>query len=311
MLRCLRSGNKRQLKSQGKRSKRLAKRLLKQPDNRGSLALWREYAYLEWLLGNLEEARNVFDTALGMGVSRGLNDPVLCNLCFLYAQLEVEQALSGGTVSTSSKAVYILTKLAEGAAYTPFSGQINPVAILKARKAYEQALLSFLPEQSTDGDAGAPKKLRRTSSLVGCFGLFQYLTMGIDAADAVYSHAIQKLIPTNLNSEVTDDSLRRCKVFADWESVAVQHAALLRHHTNTNVFPLSRLRLALTDAISLLPSSALLWHLYLQTENRFHSAGRARRFFHSVAKKTDSVVPYLFAITAEQRLKQLLDSVQR
>lgn len=123
--------------------------------------------------------------------------------------------------------------------------------------------------------------------------------------------AIQKLIPTNLKSEVTHDSLRRCKVFADWESVAVQHVALLRHHTNTNVFPLSRLRLALTDAISLLPSSALLWHLYLQTENRYHSAGRARRFFHSVAKKTDSVVPYLFAITAEQRLKQLLDSVQR
>ncbi|KAK9959847.1 hypothetical protein ABG768_009947 [Culter alburnus] len=311
VLRCLRSRNKRQLKSQGKRSKRLAKRLLKEPDNRGSLALWREYAHLEWLLGNLEEARKVFDTALAMGMSRGLNDPVLCNLCFLYAQLEVEQALNGGTVSTSSKAVYILTKLAEGAAYTPFSGQINPVAILKARKAYELALSNFLPEQSTCSNSGAPKKLHRTSSLVGCFGLFQYLTMGIDAADAVYSHAIQKLIPNNLNSEVTDVSLRTSKVFADWESVAMQHVALLRHHTNTNVFPLSRLRLALTDAISLLPSSASLWHLYLQTENRYCSASRARRFFHSVAKKTDSVVPYLFAITAERQLKQQLDSVQR
>uniref|UniRef100_A0A9J7XRD6 NRDE-2, necessary for RNA interference, domain containing n=1 Tax=Cyprinus carpio carpio TaxID=630221 RepID=A0A9J7XRD6_CYPCA len=310
VLRCLRSGNKRRLKSQGKRSKRLAKRLLKEPDNRGSLALWREYAHLEWLLGNLEEARKVFDTALGMGVTRGLNDPVLCNLCFLYAQLEVEQALNSGTVPTS-KAVYILTKLAEGAAYTPFSGQINPVTILKARKAYEQALLSFLPEQSTGSNAKAPKKRHRMSSLVGCFGLFQYLTVGIDAADAVYNQAIQKLISWNLNSEVTDGSLRRPKVFADWESVAVQHVALLRHHANTNVFPLSRLRLALTDALSLLPSSASLWQLYLQTENRYHSAGRARRFFHSVAKKTDSVVPYLFAITAEQRLKQMLDSVQR
>ncbi|XP_016297609.1 protein NRDE2 homolog isoform X1 [Sinocyclocheilus anshuiensis] len=310
VLRCLRSGNKRQLKSQGKRSKRLVKRLLKEPDNRSSLALWREYAHLEWLLGNLEEARKVFDTALGMGVTRGLNDPVLCNLCFLYAQLEVEQALNSGTVPTS-KAVYILTKLAEGAAYTPFSGQINPVTILKARKAYEQALLSFLPEQSTGSNARAPKKLHRMSSLVGCFGLFQYLTMGIDAADAVYNQAIQKLISWNLNSEVTDGSLRRPKVFADWESVAVQHVSLLRHHANTSVFPLSRLRLALTDALSLLPSSASLWQLYLQTENRYHSAGRARRFFHSVAKKTDSVVPYLFAITAEQRLKQMLDSVQR
>ncbi|XP_073683226.1 nuclear exosome regulator NRDE2 isoform X2 [Garra rufa] len=306
VLRCLRSGNKRRLKAQGKRSKRLAKRLLKEPDNRGSLALWREYAHLEWLLGNLEEARKVFDTALGMGVTRGLNDPVLCNLCFLYAQLEVEQATNNGTVPTS-KAVYILTKLAEGAAYTPFVDQISPVTILKARKTYEQTLLSCLPEQST----GAPKKLHRMSSLVGCFGLFQYLTMGIDAADAVYNQAIQKLISSNLSSEVTDGSLRRPKAFPDWEFVAVQHVALLRHHANTNVFPLSRLRLALTDALSLLPSSASLWQLYLQTENRYHSAGRARRFFHSAIKKTDSVVPYLFAITAERRLKQMLDSVQR
>uniref|UniRef100_A0A673LZD7 NRDE-2, necessary for RNA interference, domain containing n=1 Tax=Sinocyclocheilus rhinocerous TaxID=307959 RepID=A0A673LZD7_9TELE len=224
---------KRRLKSQGKRSKRLAKRLLKEPDNRGSLALWREYAHLEWLLGNLEEARKVFDTALGMGVTRGLNDPVLCNLCFLYAQLEVEQALNSGTIPTS-KAVYILTKLAEGAAYTPFAGQIKPVAILKARKAYEQALLSL----STGSNAEAPKKLHRMSSLVGCFGLFQYLTVGIDAAD---------------------------------------------------------------DALSLLPFSASLWHLYLQAENRYHSAGRAHRFFHSVAKKTNSVVPYISFPTAEKQ----------
>uniref|UniRef100_A0A672P4J7 NRDE-2, necessary for RNA interference, domain containing n=1 Tax=Sinocyclocheilus grahami TaxID=75366 RepID=A0A672P4J7_SINGR len=199
------------------------------PDNRGSLALWREYAHLEWLLGNLEEARKVFDTALGMGVTRDLNYPVLFNLCFLYAQLEVEQTLNSWTIPTST-AVYILTKLAEGAAYTPFAGQIKPVAILKARKTYEQALLSL----STGSSAEAPKKLHRMSSLVGCFGLFQYLTVGIDAADAVAS----------------------------------------------------------------------LWHLYFQAENCYH------RFFHSVAKKTNSVVPYIFAITAKQQLRQMLDSVQ-
>ncbi|KAI7804865.1 nuclear exosome regulator NRDE2 isoform X2 [Triplophysa rosa] len=296
VLRCLRSGNKKRVKSQGKRSKRLAKRLLKEPENRGSLALWREYAHLEWLLGNLEEARKVFDTALVMGVSRGLIDSALCNLCLLYAQLEVEHALKGGTAPTSSPAVYILTKLAEGAEYTPFSGQINPVAILKARKTYEQALLTSLPEPN------GSSKISRTSSLVGCFGLFQYLTMGIDAADAVYSQARQRLTSRAVNSET-----RR----SDLESVAVQHVDLMRLHTNTNVFPLSRLRLALSEALSLLPSSAPLWHLYLQAENRYHTAGRSRRFFHNVAKTTESVVPYLFAITAEQRLKQMLDSVQR
>ncbi|KTF78451.1 hypothetical protein cypCar_00010693 [Cyprinus carpio] len=71
------------------------------------------------------------------------------------------------------------------------------------------------------------------------------------------------------------------------------------------------LRLPLTDALSLLPFSASLWQLYLQTENHYHNAGHARRFFHSVAKKTNSIVPCLFAITSEQRLRQMLVSVQR
>lgn len=156
VLRCVRGRNKKRVKSQGKRSKRLAKRLLKEPENRGRLSLWREYAHLEWLLGNLDEAHKVFDTALGLGVAGGLADPALCDLCLLYAQLEVEEAWqrdkggAGTTVTTamSSPAVYILTKLAEGSSYAPFTGQVAPVAVLKPRKAYEQAVVSSLPGRS-------------------------------------------------------------------------------------------------------------------------------------------------------------------
>lgn len=48
-----------------------------------------------------------------------------------------------------------------------------------------------------------------------------------------------------------------------------------------------------------------------QVENRYHSAGRARRFFHSVTRGNSSVVPRLFAIVAEQQRKQLVDAAQR
>lgn len=48
-----------------------------------------------------------------------------------------------------------------------------------------------------------------------------------------------------------------------------------------------------------------------QVENRYHSAGRARRFFHSVTRDDSSVVPRLFAIVAEQQRKQLVDAAQR
>jgi hypothetical protein len=48
-----------------------------------------------------------------------------------------------------------------------------------------------------------------------------------------------------------------------------------------------------------------------QVENRYHSAGRARRFFHSVTRGRKDIVPRLFAIVAEQQRKQLVDATQR
>nr|XP_029531606.1 protein NRDE2 homolog isoform X2 [Oncorhynchus nerka] len=325
VLRCVRGRNKKRVKSQGKRSKRLAKRLLKEPENRGRLSLWREYAHLEWLLGNLDEAHKVFDTALGLGVAGGLADPALCDLCLLYAQLEVEEAWrrdtggAGTTVTTamSSPAVYILTKLAEGSSYAPFLGQLAPVAVLKARKAYEQAVVSSLPGQEEGAAGQGQSKSRQVKGLVGCYALFQYLTVGVDAADAVYNLARKRLeqhssmsAQESASSEVMCD-IQTLSSVSECEALAVQQVALLRYHTSTNVYPLSHIRLALTSALAHFASSTSLWQLYVQVENRYHSAGRARRFFHSVTKASTSVVPRLFAISAEQQRKQLVDSVQR
>lgn len=144
VLRCLHSGTKK-LRTQGKSSKRIAKRLLKEPDNRSALVLWREYAHLEWMLGNLDEARKVFSTAITMGGSKGLSSPTLCELCLLWSQLEVESGAKeqGGQLPdiTASQAVCMLTRLAEG---TSSASSISPVTILKARKSYEQALTASL-----------------------------------------------------------------------------------------------------------------------------------------------------------------------
>ncbi|KAL0969699.1 hypothetical protein UPYG_G00231080 [Umbra pygmaea] len=321
VLKCVRGRNKKRLKSQGKRSKRLAKRLLKEPENRSGLTLWREYAHLEWLLGNLEEARKVFDTALGMGLTGGLANPALCDLCLLYAQLEVEETQREGSGERglgakvmSSLAVYILTKLAEGTSYTPFSGQLSPVAVLKARKAYEQAVVNSLPGlQDGASGQGHSRTPRRVKGLVGCYALFQYLTVGIEAADAVYCLARERLEqwPSSKAQEDTSSELTRTHSAAEGEALAIQQAALMRYHTSTSVYPLRHLRLVLTSALACFPASAPLWQLYVQVENRYHSAGRARRFFHSVTKLSTSVVPRLFAISAEQQRKQLVDSVQR
>ena len=150
VLRCLRSGNKKRLRCQGKSSKRVAKRLLKEPDNRSSLVLWCEYAHLEWMLGNLDEARKVFSTATAIGGTKGLSSPSLCELCQLWSQLEVEDGagVQGGGLTdvTTSPAVLVLTRLAEGTSASSSSSpqSLSPVSILKARRSYEQVLTASL-----------------------------------------------------------------------------------------------------------------------------------------------------------------------
>lgn len=165
VLRCLR-GNKKRLRSQGKSSKRVSKQLLKEPDNRSSLVLWREYAHLEWMLSNLDEARKVFSTATAMGGTKGLKSPTLCELCLLWAQLEVEDEASvrgGLTDVTVSPAVCVLTRLAEGTSSPSSSSpqSLSTVSILKARRLYEQALTASL--SALDQDPHHPQTNRKGS----------------------------------------------------------------------------------------------------------------------------------------------------
>ncbi|CAN9502574.1 unnamed protein product [Ophioblennius macclurei] len=346
VLRCLRSGNKKRLRIQGKSSKRVAKRLLKEPDNRSSLVLWREYAHLEWMLGNLDEARKVFSTAMAMGGSTGLSNPTLCELCLLWAQLEVEEAAAeqGGRLAdvTTSPAVCVLSRLTEGTTSSTFpaSQPLSTVSILKARKSYEQALTASLtsleqnlknPRSNKKGPEDLYGEKLRMRGLVGCYALFQYLTVSIQAANAVYSQArdrMEELFRTltpdkqpkskteanNAGAESSHTAAPRLSVSrlaSECEALAVQQAAMLRHHNNVGVFPLATLRHMLTSALSAWPCSAPLWSIYIQVENRYHSAGRARRFFLSVTREANSVVPRLFAIVAEQQRKQLVDAAQR
>lgn len=288
VLQCVQIGNKKCTRVQGKRSKRLMKHLLKQQENRSSLALWREYGHIEWLLGNIEEARRVFDSALSLGGTSGLQDSALCNLCLLYAQLEMELVCLGGAervkttpTSATSRAVYILTKLAEGATYRPFPGEISAVAVLKARKAYDHAI----------SEHGVHEK---ACALIGCFGLFQYVTLGVDAADAVFTQARENMTCSRLR-----------------EAVCVLHVALLHHHSNIRTFPLQRVRSVLFDALTLLPHSAPLWRLHLQVDTRFYNAANIRRFLHTITKSNHSILPRLFTLTFEQQRKKRIDAQLR
>lgn len=294
VVRCLQQKNKKRLKSQGKRSKRLAKGLLKETANRNSLALWKEYALLEWLLGNTEEARKVFDAAIGLAGDRGLKNPELRSLCLLYAELEAETGAQDGQ-EAGTRAVHILTSLADASPYVPYTGPVPAVSILKARKAYERALEDSL-------------KLPADSSLVtvsGCLALFQYLTAGIDSAVAVFHQLSASLAPPA--GECDEASGSWCPL----QAVSVMHTNLLKYHTRVSVYPKAPLREALMDALRLYPHNVTLWKSYIQAESKAHNSSKARRFIDCVRRASDALEPYLFAIQAEEGSKALVESVQR
>ncbi|NXT82377.1 NRDE2 protein, partial [Zapornia atra] len=309
VVQCLQTKNKK-LKAQGRKSKKLAKNLLKAPDNRNQLSLWKLYAHLEWLLGNIEDARKVFDTALCTAGTGGLKSPQLCSLSLLYAQLEVEllESLEG---AVTSRAAHILTKLAESGPYVPYSGQVLAVNVLKARKTYDRALqdcLSKTPASDQDQVSDASQLV----SLVGCYALFQYVTVGIDAAVLVCAQTSANLAaPAPQKWENTGGKLGVQSSPAALAAVTVLHTSLLRFHMKISVYPLNPLREALTEALRRYPSNQALWRSYIHIQRKSHSASKARRFFDGVTRSTDSLEPWLFAIQAEQMRKNLIEKVQR
>ncbi|NXN81092.1 NRDE2 protein, partial [Bombycilla garrulus] len=310
VIQCLQAKKKKKLKAQGRKSKKLAKNFLKAPDNRNNLSLWKLYAYLEWLLGNSEDSRKVFDTALCTAGTAGLRSAQLCSLSLLYAQLELElQDSAAGALACP--ALHILTQLAENGPYVPCTGQLLPLSVLRARRAYEHALQECfsttpLPDHERLHDA------EHLVNLAGCYALFQYLTVGIDAAVLIYAQASEKLeVSGSQKCENTGENFGILKFPSALEAVTLLHTNLLRFHMKISVYPLNPLREALTEALKRFPSNQSLWRSYIHIQRKSHSASKARRFFDSVTRSANSLEPWLFAIQAEQMRKKLTEEVQR
>lgn len=262
------------------------------------------------MLGNTEDARKVFDTALSTAGSGELKDPEVCELSLLYAELELELA-PDTRVATAARAVHILTRLADSSPYGPYTGQVLAIHILKARKAYEHALQDCLCEGRVS-DPAATTSLNRLVSVVKCFMLFQYLTIGIDAAVQIYEQVFAKL-KGSLSPEGPGLEASACppKVSSVLEAVTLMHTSLLRFHMKVSVYPLAPLRQALSEALKLYPGNQVLWRSYVQLQSKSHSASKTRRFFGAITRSAAPLEPWLFAIEAEKMRKRLVETVQR
>ena len=108
----------------------MAKALLKK--FRASLQLWNAYAQIEWRDGNIEAARNVFSTALGM--SQGFPEVHRRDTVFLWKVWIWEEICEGNI----SQAVRIMLSIEAGklldSKEVDVDQNISPAVLLKTRR---------------------------------------------------------------------------------------------------------------------------------------------------------------------------------
>ncbi|CAM9975515.1 unnamed protein product [Lampetra planeri] len=338
------SGDRRRAKALGKRSRRLAKTLLKEPANRNRLELWEEFALLEWRLGEHAAARKVLDTAIAMATASAgaaaktaspppLSDGPLCSLCLRYAQLELEvtEGGAGAAGEGGQRATHVLVALAasDGAGYTPFEGRpAPPSSVLRARKSFERELDALLAtESSADADSGSSGRAR-LATVACCAATLQYVTASVWAADAVFVRASAALLAQGHDPGMKNPEEQQAAVAAaatgrgqealayggvpaggvELESLLLERARLLRFHATLVPFPRRPLREALSNAVALVPDSAELLRMYTQNEASLHM-GELRRALDRLTRTGGSPLPWLFAVYAELRRKRAVDSI--
>ncbi|XP_032819937.2 nuclear exosome regulator NRDE2 [Petromyzon marinus] len=343
------SGDRRRAKALGKRSRRLAKTLLKEPANRNRLELWEEFALLEWRLGERAAARKVLDTAIAVATASAgaaaktaspppLSGGPLCSLCLRYAQLELEvkEGGAGAAGEGGQRATHVLVALAasDGAGYSPFDGHpAPPSSVLRARKSFERELDALLAtEWSADADSGSSGRAR-LATVACCAATLQYVTAGVWAADAVFARASAALLargrdPGTINPEgqavvaaaaaAATGRGREAPACGgvpaggvELESLLLERARLLRFHATLVPFPRRPLREALSSAVALVPDSAELLRMYTQNETASGGLhmGELRRALGRLMRTEGSPLPWLFAVYAELRRKRAVDSI--
>ena len=219
-----------------KETRKHAKSVLKEEENRNNLLLWEQYVELEWALGSADDAHRVLYTALSMTPTPQIADPgddyhrcVTCKLYRHYAEVSLglyvpsldpsqESPPAGGGRSAHSEkqALYVLTSLADCAKFIPPENSnvsTPPTQILRARNAYQTTLEILLLRQgdkTTWSHAEVLRVVPQAGTLLAhwttCFALFQYLTLGVSAGVAVLERVEERLAALSASSSPVSGS---------------------------------------------------------------------------------------------------------
>ena len=281
-----------QTKSRVKAVQKLTKNILRLEQHRNNISLWNCCALVEYLLGNFQDSRRLYQSLLTQHPSPVPQLTCLYCECLLGVQGTLTRSKPPQSHSEQTTlALHAIICLTEGKYSTLDGASISAARVLRARSKFEQ---------KSDQAGGAFDIL--------CHCYFEYVTRGLEAASTVFD----KWIATK-SSEIQHlarGSPEHTSALRTLELLFTKQMALIEVHSSLHPStPPKLMRSLLEKALATFPYHTLYLAKFIDAEQKSFISGRLRRFFDSNTSTCSSVIPWLYSIAAElQRYCHLQDS---
>ncbi|GAB6029868.1 Protein nrde2 [Chamberlinius hualienensis] len=301
-----------------KEVKKFIKNLLKLEDNRHDYDLWIEHCLFEIRSGNVDEARKVFDVLINSHTpwDRMTKEEksAVYNIYEKYATCELN-IVDNLSESNRTKLLRLLSSLADAKSLTDKTAP-SPSAILKARVRYKTLIDQ---ELKIELDNENLEQLWCTHyslvSLVICYSVFEYLTLGITAAEDAIRLVISSLeAGMKPWTETADEWLSptQIRLYTILESLYIQWLQLnVIYNNNEASAPLSLIRNVLSQALKMFPNNIYFNHLLLDIEGKSQLGMRLRKHYNDRLRESCSadLTSAIFALVGEmERMRNIIES---
>ena len=285
-----------------KQLKKWIKSLLKEEENRTSVALWEEYAHFESEFSSRDDVYKVLTVTLASqqdSILTSSNCAKKMMLCRVYrACVELQLGIKSllwtdefeAPIGSLNKdvAIRVLHSLATGEKLD-VTRTLSVSKSLKTKRAFEEFLEKLLAEERTrEINAEDALNMEHYGSLLvhwcSCNAYFLYLTEDFQSAQGMY-HQVLSSLKQALGKKPELDSMFKTRVRYQYLQYCEGYRnfiALCKYHTDTTAAPLKTLREPLMCALEEFPDSSILLGLYVELESHASISGRVRQYFRLV-----------------------------
>ncbi|GAA5922599.1 uncharacterized protein JCM15063_003358 [Sporobolomyces koalae] len=255
-------------------------------DERNNLALWDGYARIERQRGKIQDARQVYSTALSMSSSFKPEERIDAPLLWRsWAEMEWEE----GNAESSTRILVSATtndKPDLASLVTPRGAPVSTTELLRARQYYSTQLEAAFQPRATQSI------LRNRNHFAYSAALLAYTTQGLDQAIEILECQLFRLECINASGT------------AEHEEVYMLYAKLLYRHSTRAAYRPGQLRDLLERAIEVYKNNTVFLSLFYHNELRMKIQNRIRTTLESKVLRDKDVASqgYLFAVFAELHL---------